>query len=90
MAKRKTAAELAEAWRAERMEFNDALIDHLVDNLGLMPDAGFVIAIGMAVSWCNMGFSTFPLDLPGHEQMTAGEIVTKFGLEPFLESEGEG
>ena len=40
----------------------------------------------MAVSWANMGLSDAALDLPGYPQMTAGEIVEKFGLGPFLES----
>lgn len=55
MTRIKTASELADEWRAEMLEFDDALIQHLVDNLGLVPDVALVVGTGMAVSWCNMG-----------------------------------
>ncbi len=86
MAERRSAVELARDWREERLEFNDALLQHLEGNLGLVPDLALVVGIGMAVSWANMGLPEAPVDLPGYPQMTAGAIVEKFGLEPFLES----
>jgi len=86
MAQRNSASELARKWRGERLELNDALIQQLEDNLGLVPDPALVLGIGMAISWANMGLSDVVLDLPAYPQMTAGEIVEKFGLEPFLES----
>lgn len=55
-----------------------------------MPDLALVVAIGMAVSWANMGLAEAVLDLPGYPQMTAGEMVKKFGVEPFLEVEDNG
>lgn len=86
MATRQTASELAREWREERLELNDALIQHLEGNLGLVPDPALVLGIGMAISWANMGLPEAALDLPGYPQMTAGEIVEQFGVEPFLES----
>ena len=87
MATRQTASEFAREWREERLEFNDAIACHLDDNLGLMPDPALVVGIGMAVSWANMGLPEVALDVPGHPLMTAGEIMEKLGLEPFLEPE---
>jgi len=85
MAKRRSASELAQEWRKEAMEFDAALIQHLVDNLGLMPDLPLVMGIGMALSWINMRQPEAVLDLPGYPQMSAQEVVKKFGVEPFLE-----
>jgi hypothetical protein len=81
-----TASTLAKAWREETLEFNDALACHLDDNLGLMPDPALILGIGMAVSWANMGLPEIVLDLPGYQEMTAGEIVRRFEVQPFLES----
>jgi hypothetical protein len=88
MKKRKTANELAEAWRQEKLDFTDALIQHLIGNLGLVPDLALILGIQMAVSYVNSGQGETALDLPGYQEMTAGEIVAKFGLEPFLDSTG--
>lgn len=52
-------------------------------NLGLMPCSPAVLAaIGLAISWANMGLPEAALDLPD-----AGKIVERFGVEPFLESQ---
>ena len=81
-----TASELAKEWREERLEFDDALLRHLVENLGLvMIGPPLVVGIGMAISWVNMGLSDVVLDL-GCQPMTAQEVVEKFELEPFLEA----
>ena len=80
-----TASELAKEWREERLEFDDALLRHLVENLGLVPDPPLVVGIGMAISWVNMGLSDVVLDLEC-QPMTAQEVVKKFELEPFLEA----
>jgi hypothetical protein len=90
MATHQTASELAREWREERLDFNDALIQHLEGNVGLEPDPALVLGIGIAVSWVNMGLSDTVLDLPGYPQMAAGEIVKKFGLTPFLDCEEQG
>ena len=81
-----TASELAKEWREERLQFDDAILCHLVENLGLRPEEALVVGIGMAISYVNMGLSDVALDLPGCQPMTAEEIVTKFGLEPVLEA----
>lgn len=86
MPTRQTASELAREWREERLELNDALIQHLEGNLGLVPDPALVLGIGMAISWANMGLSDVVLDLPGCRPTTSGEIVAQFGVEPFLEA----
>lgn len=87
MAERRSAVELAREWRKETMEFDDALIQHLEGNLGLVPDPALVLGISLAVSYLNMSQAEAILDLPGYPQMTAGVIVEKFGLTPFLDSE---
>lgn len=86
MAKSRSAAQLARDWRKEQLDFNEAVIQHLAGNLGLVPDPALVVGIGMAVSWANMRMPEAVVDLPGYPQMTAGEIVEKFDLKPFLES----
>jgi hypothetical protein len=86
MATHQTASELAREWREERLEFNDALIQHLEGNERLEADLALVLGISMAISRVNMGLPQAALDLPGYPQMTAGEIVERFGVEPFLEA----
>lgn len=86
MKKRKrTATELARAWREEKVDFHEALICHLVDNLGLRPDEAFILDVSMAISYVNMGQGAEIIDLPGNQQMTAEDVVAELGLEPFLE-----
>jgi hypothetical protein len=86
MAKQRSASELARAWQEEKLEFNDALLQHLEGNLGLVPDPALVVGIGMAISWANMGLSDVALDLPGYPPMAVGEIMGRFGLAPFTDS----
>jgi hypothetical protein len=83
--RRKTATDLARAWRAEKLEFNDALIEHLIGNLGMEPDLNMILGIGMAVSYVNMGQPECLLQIQAGREMTAGEIVKEFAVTPFLE-----
>ena len=84
MGRRKTATDLASAWRGEKLEFNDAIIEHLLTNLAMEPDLSLILGIGMAVSYVNMGQPEVLVEIHDR-QMPAGEVVREFGVAPFLE-----
>jgi hypothetical protein len=80
----KTAEELAQAVREDRIEFNEGLLLHLENS---HPDhysmeAFFVLS--MAISYIGLGQQEVVLELAG-EKATAGEWVERFGLVPFVE-----
>ena len=75
--RRKTATDLASAWRGEKLEFNDAIIEHLLTNLAMEPDLSLILGIGMAVSYVNMGQPEVLVEIHDR-QMPAGEVVREF------------
>ena len=80
-----TASELADEWREERLEFNDALVQHIEENLGLVPDLGIVMVLTLAIGFANLGQLKKHIDLPDGRNMTANDIISEFGIRPFLE-----
>jgi hypothetical protein len=82
----KTAQELAEAVREERMEFDDALLDLLMQNHLDHLDLSFFMKVKIAIGYAAMG--NFEKHLPiSKEELSVREIIDRFGLGPFVETQ---
>lgn len=80
-----TAAELAEAVFREDMEFTDALMFHLRDNLHLEVDEALVMTLMLVVGYANMGPQDLLMDLPDGRKLTVANTLKEYDLEPFIE-----
>ena len=86
-ARKKTVTELADEWKNGDLDFHEALICHLVDNLGMKPDETLVLNLGMAISYCNMNLPDIGLEFPMGRRQTVAEVIRNLGLEAFLEKD---
>lgn len=72
--------ELAEAVRDEEMSFEDALLYHLLNNLGIAVEGvAFYIGLTVALGWASMERWDEIIDLPGGPA-TVTEIIERFQL----------
>jgi len=82
---RMTPEQLAQAIRAEEISFEDGLICHMLNNLGIaIEDVAFFMALTLAISWANMGQMDGVVDLPDGPA-TVAEIIERFKLGAFVE-----
>jgi hypothetical protein len=81
-----TPEQLAEAVLNDEISFEDALLYHLLNNLGIaIEDPGFFMALSVAIGWANMGQTDQILDLPDGPA-TVVEIIERFDLGAFVEN----
>lgn len=80
-----TVEELAQAVRDEQMSFEDALLYHLLNNLGIaIEDVALFMGLMLAIGWANLGQMNQVVDLPSGPVMVM-EIIRRFDLEEFVE-----
>ena len=80
------AEELAQAVHDEEMSFEDALIYHLLNNLGIsIEDVALFMGLSLAIGWANMGQMDPVVDLPDGPA-TVAEIIERFDLRAFVDS----
>ena len=84
-----SATELAEAVREERMEFDDALLEYLMENHPGRLDLSFFMVVKIAISYAVMGHWQKDISLSEEEKLTVQEVIDKFGLRTFVEPESE-
>lgn len=84
-----TATELAQAVRDERMEFDDALQEYLMENHPDRLDLSFFMVVKIAIGYAAMGNCQKDIPLSENETLTVQEVIDKFGLGPFVEPESE-
>lgn len=78
--------DLAEAVRDEQMSYDDALLYHLLINLGIaVEDVSLFMALTLALGWAQLGRWREVIDLPSGPS-TVSEIIRRFQLEAFLEN----
>jgi hypothetical protein len=82
----KTATELAEAVRVEEMEFDDALLELLLQSHPEL-DLAIFIMVKIAIGYAAMGNFEKQIELSESENLTVRGIINRFGLEPFLEGD---
>jgi hypothetical protein len=80
-----TAAELAEAVRDERMDFDDALLDYLVEHHPDRLDLSFFMLMKVVMGYAAMGQWDKSVALSDTEQFSVQDIIDRFGLMPFVE-----
>lgn len=80
-----SAAQLAEAVREERMEFDDALLEYLQEHHPESLDESFFWALKIVISYAGMGEWDKKIALSETEEFTVREIINTFGLGPFVE-----
>ena len=84
----RTAAELAQAVRDEEIEFDDALLEYLGEHHPeRLEDTSFFLVMSIAIGYAAMGKWEKVIPLSDDEKMTVKEVISKFGLAPFVESE---
>ena len=77
--------ELAKAVRDEEISFEDALLNHLVYNLGIpIEDVALFMGLTLAIGWAQLGRWQEVIDLPSGPA-TVVEIIERFQLRAFLE-----
>jgi hypothetical protein len=82
---RLTAEQLAQAVQDEEISFEDALLYHLLNNLGVgIEDPALFLALTLAIGWANMGRMDETVDLPDGP-VTVAQIIERFQLQAFLE-----
>jgi len=78
--------ELAQAVRDEEMSFQDALLHHLVCNLGIaVEDVALFMGLTLAIGWAQLERWDEIIDLPSGP-VTVNEIIERFQLQAFLEN----
>lgn len=81
-----TPEELAQAIEGEEISFEDGLLYHLLNNLGIGIEAPVLfMALSVAIGWANMGQTDEVIDLPDGPA-TVAEIIERFDLSAFLEN----
>ena len=82
-----TPEQLAKAVYDEEISFEDALIYHMLNNLGIaVEDVGLFIALSVAIGWANLGEAEQVINLPGEDgPSTVADIIQRFNLEAFVE-----
>lgn len=77
--------ELAQAVRDEQMSYQDAILHHLICNLGIaVEDVALFMGLTLAIGWAQMGRWQEVIDLP-NGPATVTEIIERFQLRAFLE-----
>ena len=77
--------ELAEAVRDEQITFQDALLYHVLNNLGIaIEDVALYMALTLAIGWAQLDRWEEIIDLPSGPA-TVVEIIERFQLQAFLE-----
>jgi hypothetical protein len=84
-----SAAELAQAVREERMDFDDALLDYLQEQHPERLDLSFFMVVKVVIGWASMGQWDKDIALSDTEELTVREIIDSFGLKPFVEAGAE-
>jgi hypothetical protein len=83
---RLTPEQLAQAIQEEEISFEDGLLYHMLNNLGIsVEDPAFFMALSLAVGWANMGQLGETVDLPSGPA-TVAQIIEQFDLKAFLEN----
>jgi hypothetical protein len=84
---RKTsAADLAQAVREEQMDFDEALLDYLLESHPERLDLSFFMVVKVVIGWAAMGQWDKCIALSDTEESSVREIIDRFGLGPFLEA----
>lgn len=79
-----TPKELAQAVRGEKMSFEDALLYHLLNNLGIaIEDVGLFMSLTLAIGWAQMGRWHEIIDLP-NGSATVAAIIERYELRAFV------
>ena len=78
-----TTEELAEAWRNEEMDFEDALLGHLDQNFPGEYDLTVFFVLKLAISYSNMVTEDVVLEIDG-ERFSAAKFIERFDLHPFV------
>jgi hypothetical protein len=81
----KTANDLARAVREQRMEFDDALLELLLQSHLDQLDLALFMMVKIAIGHAAMGDFETQIELSDTENLTVREIIDRFGLGPFLE-----
>lgn len=84
-----SAADLAQAVREERMDFDEALLDYLLENHHDRLDLSFFMVVKVVIGWASMGQWDKNIALSDTEELTVREIIERFGLGSFVEAEAE-
>jgi hypothetical protein len=81
-----TVKELAQAVRDEQMSFEDALFNHLLNNLCIsIEDVALFMGLTLAIGWAQLGRWHEIIELPSGPA-TVVEIIQRFQLQAFLEN----
>jgi len=80
-----SAAELAQAVRSEEMDFDDALLEYLLQHHLDRLDISFLWIATISISYANMGQWEKVLNISEDEKLTVRQIIDTFGLMPFVE-----
>lgn len=80
-----TAKELAQAVRDERMEFDDALMELLMQNQPDQPDLGFFMTLKVAIGYAKLDRWDKQLAISDDDSLSVRDIIERFDLGPFLE-----
>ena len=81
-----SAVELAQAVRAEEMDFDDALLEYLMENNFDRLDLSIFMTIKIAISYAAMGQLQKDIPFSEAEKLTVQEVINKFGLGPFAQA----
>lgn len=84
-----SATELAQAVRDERIEFDDALLEYLIENHPDRLDLSFFMVVKTAIGYAAMGNFQKDIPLSENETLTVQQVIDKFGLGPFVQPESE-
>ena len=84
-----TATKLAQAVRAEEMEFDDALLEYLMEYHPDRLDLSFLMVVKIAIGYAAMGNWQKDIALSENETLTVQQVIDKFGLGPFVQPESE-
>jgi hypothetical protein len=82
---RPSAAELAEAVRDEQLDFDDALLEYLMEYYPDRLDLSFFMVVKVVIGWAATGQWDKSIALSETEECSVREIIDRFGLGPFVE-----
>lgn len=80
-----TVKELAQAVRDEQISFEDALLYHLLNNIGIaIEDVALFMGLTLAIGWAQLGRWHEIIDLPNGPATVTG-IIVRYELREFVD-----